>query len=413
MEERALYRAILSAPHDDTARLVYADWLDENAEQFPDLLARSEHARAEFIRIQCAIARLGPGGWKSGGPSDPELAARQKRLLFRCGARWRRALPIPVRTAPFDRGFLRPFRALCPQQFLGRPLAPHQHIPVLWPLPHDSPALRYIPDDDPFAACPLWDVHLYATDYMGNDERNDRGQYGDLLTEVGRSPELERVGWLKVSFFRTSVFGFLLNGNFANVETLVLNSGPFSQVLEAVAENESFRSLRYILFGGDWWAWSGAAQMSDRTRTLLSKLTDANQRHLPHGEMRTALRDILGGLPPRPPPVPLPLRMPDWAHLPAPAVPEPWRDPRPTRASELSARSAWAIGLCCVLVCVVVALLIGPSMKERSPVPEHKFRYDPDTYKVPPSVYDSEKWNKWQTTAPTRRPIVPPAEMRE
>ena len=46
---------------------------------------------------------------------------------------------------------------------------------------------------------------------------------------------MECVGWLKVSFFRTPVFGFLRTGNFANVETLVLNSGPFPQVLEAVA----------------------------------------------------------------------------------------------------------------------------------------------------------------------------------
>ncbi len=75
-EERALYRAILDAPHDDTARVVYADWLDENADRFPAVLARAERARAEFIRVQCALARR---------DADAELLARQKRLNFRCG----------------------------------------------------------------------------------------------------------------------------------------------------------------------------------------------------------------------------------------------------------------------------------------------------------------------------------------
>ncbi len=416
MEEQALYRAILSTPHDDTARLVYADWLDENAERFPDMLARSERARAEFIRMQCALARLGPGGWNTGGPSDPELVARQKRLHFRCGGKWRRALPIPVRTAPFDRGFLRPFRALCPQEFLGRPLAPYRGIPVLWPLPSDSPALRYIPDGDPFDVCPLWDVHLYATDYDNNDERNDHGQYGDLLAEVGRSPSLERVGWLKVSFFVTPVFEFLRTGNFANVETLVLNSRPFPHVLEAVAENESFRSLRYILFGGDWWAWSGTGPMSDRDIALLSKITDANARHLPHGEMRTALRDILGGLPPRPPAVPLPLRMPEWAHLPAPVVPETYAVPAPFLTHPVEQRvvgaTALIVGLCVIVF--VGVILLGRSSSRSVPTPQFNSGAAPHT--IPPEGYDLERQNKWGTTAPTRRfapPIVPRTEKKE
>src|SRR5262245_29358875 len=44
----ALFQAILAAPADDAPRLVFADWLDENGD--PD--------RAEFIRVQCRMARL-------------------------------------------------------------------------------------------------------------------------------------------------------------------------------------------------------------------------------------------------------------------------------------------------------------------------------------------------------------------
>lgn len=49
-DERALHAAILAAPDDDTPRLVFADWLDEHGE--PE--------RAEFIRVQCELYRLGP-----------------------------------------------------------------------------------------------------------------------------------------------------------------------------------------------------------------------------------------------------------------------------------------------------------------------------------------------------------------
>jgi uncharacterized protein (TIGR02996 family) len=45
---RALVEAIVEAPDDDGPRLVYADWLEENGE--PE--------RAEFIRVQCELARL-------------------------------------------------------------------------------------------------------------------------------------------------------------------------------------------------------------------------------------------------------------------------------------------------------------------------------------------------------------------
>lgn len=63
----ALLRAILSDPRDDTPRLVYADWLDENGE--PD--------RAEFIRVQCAI----PEAEADVCPSHPKYAAELQGRL--------------------------------------------------------------------------------------------------------------------------------------------------------------------------------------------------------------------------------------------------------------------------------------------------------------------------------------------
>src|SRR5262245_59686176 len=47
----ALLRAVLVDPADDLPRLAYADWLDE----------RGEVARAEFIRLQLELGRIGHG----------------------------------------------------------------------------------------------------------------------------------------------------------------------------------------------------------------------------------------------------------------------------------------------------------------------------------------------------------------
>lgn len=47
--QAAFLQAICESPHDDGPRLMYADWLEERGEQLE---------RAEFIRVQCAIATL-------------------------------------------------------------------------------------------------------------------------------------------------------------------------------------------------------------------------------------------------------------------------------------------------------------------------------------------------------------------
>lgn len=322
MEEAALYRAVLAAPHDDTPRLVLADWLDEHAAALPEPDARSQRGRAELIRVGCALARSG-FPWHYGplrNPAlDPELVRRAKRLRFLYSAKLRRGLPEPLASARFDRGFLRPRLAVVPHQFLGAPARPPGLIlprPDPLPLlPPDHPMRRYVPVDDPFDAFPLWDVHLYAPDYAG-DPLSDRGQYGEALARCARSPALARVGWLKASFFRTPTLEFFRTGDFANVEALELNCGPFPDVLEAVAGNESFRGLRYVSFGSDHWAWAPNPAVDERRKQIGRKLSDLNARHLPYGAMREALRALLRDLPP---PVPPPV---------AEAPPPPVRGPR-------------------------------------------------------------------------------------
>src|SRR5262245_21618304 len=74
----ALFRAVCENPADDTPRLVYADWLEEN----------DQPERAEFIRLQCEA-------WNR-CPAYPTLTAARNRasqLLREFGDRWHAELP--------------------------------------------------------------------------------------------------------------------------------------------------------------------------------------------------------------------------------------------------------------------------------------------------------------------------------
>ena len=95
-DRAAFLRAIAEQPDDDLPRLVFADWLDEHGE--PE--------RAEFIRVQCELAR---------GPSDQlrrnELMARQHELLTAHGHKWSEEWQglRGVAWEEFERGFVGTF----------------------------------------------------------------------------------------------------------------------------------------------------------------------------------------------------------------------------------------------------------------------------------------------------------------
>ena len=63
-DQQLLIQAIIANPDEDTPRLAYADWLDENA------TTDAQRGRAEFIRVQCRLAAT---------PDDPERDALYAR----------------------------------------------------------------------------------------------------------------------------------------------------------------------------------------------------------------------------------------------------------------------------------------------------------------------------------------------
>jgi uncharacterized protein (TIGR02996 family) len=75
-ERAALYAAILEAPEEDGPRLVFADWLEEHGDE-------SDRARAEFIRLQCRLARM--NDWDEG---YVEAKVRADRLFLEHREAW-------------------------------------------------------------------------------------------------------------------------------------------------------------------------------------------------------------------------------------------------------------------------------------------------------------------------------------
>ncbi len=88
----ALYRAILASPEEDTPRLVYADWLDENGQ--PD--------RAEFIRVQIELAQIAPNELVPWNKRVNDLRAREKTLLATREAEW--LAPLRGKGEPLQSG---------------------------------------------------------------------------------------------------------------------------------------------------------------------------------------------------------------------------------------------------------------------------------------------------------------------
>jgi uncharacterized protein (TIGR02996 family) len=87
----AFLRAIKETPDDDTPRLVFADWLEEQGEP-----------RGDFLRLQCALARL-----DRGDPAREPLAARERELQKRHAAEWLGPLRGLAERWKFRRGLVR------------------------------------------------------------------------------------------------------------------------------------------------------------------------------------------------------------------------------------------------------------------------------------------------------------------
>lgn len=172
--EGAFARMAAERPTDDGPRLMYADWLDDRG--------GVDARRAEFIRLQCALAAL-----PTDDPRRPDLAAREQSLRIAHESEWAAPLRGLVSGWEFRRGFVE-FAALDSAAYLKHApalfrLAPVRRVRLLDARRH-APAL---------AASPF--LRLAAElDLCGND-LGDAG-----VNTLLRSPHLGRLAGLDLSF---------------------------------------------------------------------------------------------------------------------------------------------------------------------------------------------------------------------
>lgn len=124
-EEEGFLEEIQQGPDDDAPRWIYADWLEERGDP-----------RAEFIRVQCEVARCAA----TGSPPPAELAARERELLDeRRRACLAELAPLGVRDVRFSRGLVEKVHCVG-SQVLERPNTLFKHAPAIRALLLRQPA---------------------------------------------------------------------------------------------------------------------------------------------------------------------------------------------------------------------------------------------------------------------------------
>jgi uncharacterized protein (TIGR02996 family) len=87
----SLLQAVIANPDDDTPRNAYADWLDKEGDR----------PRAEFIRVQCALAAM-----LTDHAQRVELQQREAELLGQYGYHWAEPLGEQISVWVYQRGFI-------------------------------------------------------------------------------------------------------------------------------------------------------------------------------------------------------------------------------------------------------------------------------------------------------------------
>jgi uncharacterized protein (TIGR02996 family) len=89
--ERAFLEDVIAHAEDDAPRLVFSDWLEDHGDE----------SRAEFIRVQCQLARI-----PENDRNRPVLLRREGELLKQNGRTWAAPLRGMVDEWAFRRGFI-------------------------------------------------------------------------------------------------------------------------------------------------------------------------------------------------------------------------------------------------------------------------------------------------------------------
>jgi uncharacterized protein (TIGR02996 family) len=223
----AFLQAICDEPDEDTHRLVFADWLEEQGDE-------ESLTRAEFIRAQIELA-----GPDLDGERRDFLAARVRELERRQGRAWAGPVARLVRNYAFRRGFVESVECR-PEGFLKNADRLLRHAPIR----HATLSLRR-GHGARLAACPalarIPSLELHCT---GNDPSG--------LARLLDSPHLAGLRTLKLRCPTGSVAAVAGSSRLANLIDLDLGGRSFDpdslgQLLQA--DLPALRKL-YLLSSG-------------------------------------------------------------------------------------------------------------------------------------------------------------------
>jgi uncharacterized protein (TIGR02996 family) len=224
--EDAFLQSILANSDDDTPRLVYADWLDDNG--------RPE--RAEFIRVQIELARLAEDD-----PRREGLEERERALLNARQEDWLGAAGRLLSTPEFRRGFVERGQ-LGARQFLTHAeelfrLAPIRHLKLL-----RLPQMKEGPKE--LAACPhLASLRGLDLDYSLLGDRK--------LEQILSSRHLHGLTTLSLRGTETGtrVLRLLASGAFRNLRALTLFGNALGSCLGTLTEEDAAFELEELNLG--------------------------------------------------------------------------------------------------------------------------------------------------------------------
>ena len=238
-EEQAFLQRIQARPDDDGPRLILADWLDERGDP-----------RGEFIRLQCALARL-----PAEDPRHQPLADRERALRDAYEAEWIRPLGGLVVSCEYRRGLVEivsleeaRFLEVAPELFR---LAPVRRVRLLEAGPRFADLIR-----SPLLAR-VRELDL-CSNYLGNGGAN-------LLS---RCEHLARLAVLDLGFNNVSdrgVRALVDSPNLRGLRALRLNDNNLAgaAAARALAASPYLTNLRALDLSGNEISGAGMSALAD------------------------------------------------------------------------------------------------------------------------------------------------------
>jgi uncharacterized protein (TIGR02996 family) len=219
-DETALLRAIAANPDEDTPRLAFADYIEE----------QGNTARAEFIRGQVELARL-----KEDSPRRREIAFRCRQLLDAHEEEWLDPREVFERDWAWSRGFVETFSTTPADLSYGHDgifrAHPFRRVWV-WKLDGSIDGLHLIPNDN----------HITALDLIGSNLNISQLK---KLAQMTHLPHLRELGLMFNDLRDTAVKVLCGEAFFQRLERIRLGANPFTwkgrnQLLKHFRDKVSF-----------------------------------------------------------------------------------------------------------------------------------------------------------------------------